>query len=96
MTEFEKNVAQAAVAATPAPQGQQTENVVEQLRLIEASKVEAILSELVERKVLINENTMPPDNATFKPKPSGSRHSGGLPPLPPTFLKYTKGPNWED
>jgi len=96
MTEFEKNLAQAAIASAPAPQGQETENVVEQLRRIEASKVEAIINELVRREVLVCENTMPPEGATFRSPVQGSRPLGGLPPLPPTFFKFTKGQNWED
>jgi hypothetical protein len=97
MTEFEKDVAQAAVAAIPAPLGpQQTENVVEQLRRIESSKVEKTISELVKRGVLVCQNTLPPDDATFGSQTFGSQPFGGFPPVPPTFFKYTKGPHWED
>ena len=97
MTEFEKDVAQAAVLADPAPLGQQqAQNVIEKLRQIEASRVEATITNLVNGGVLICENTMPPANAgAFSPPKPGSPKLG-VPPFPPTFFKYTKGPKWED
>ena len=96
MTEFQKNVAQAAVAAAPAPQSSQTENVIEQLQKIEAAKVETILTELVKRRVLGCENTIPEEDATFGSQTFGSQPFSGMPPSPPIFFKFTKGPNWED
>jgi hypothetical protein len=89
MTDLERRVAEAAVAANPAPLGPElTENVLAKADL--AGIVEKILSQLVKDGVLVCENTMAPPGATTKTR--------GSPPLgiPPAFFKYTKGPKWAE
>jgi hypothetical protein len=100
MTEFEKIVAQAAVAADPALLGpKQTQKVIEKMRQIEASKVEQTLSDLVKQEVLVCTNTMPPmdrEVGGFGTQGFGGAAFGGPPTFPPTFFKYEKGSKWQD
>lgn len=95
MTDLERAVAQAAIVADPAPLGPSlTQNVVEKTDL--AGMVERVLTKLVNDKVLVCENTMPPGaGGTWGSAPFGSQ-TWGAPGAPPTFFKYTKGENWEE
>jgi hypothetical protein len=94
MTDFEKAVAQAAIAANPAPLGSSlTQNVVEKTDLV--GIVEQVLTKLVDEKVLVCESTMPQSGGgTWGSAPFGSQTWGAT--APPQFFKYTKGEKWEE
>jgi hypothetical protein len=88
MTHFEERVAQAAIVADPGCTAeQQAENVLAKMLQIEAAQVGRTLTELVSRHVLAGENTMP--------SPDTEVPANWTSPFLPTFLKFTKGENWE-
>jgi hypothetical protein len=94
MRDFEREVAEAALAADPAPGAKLTENVYAKLPNADQEKVDQTLNALVNGGVLICTNTVPPAGAPGFDKSSFLRGvASGSPP--PTYFKYEKGHAWK-
>jgi hypothetical protein len=95
MTDFERQVAEAAIAADPAPGVKLKENVLAKLPNADQERVDQMINALVNRGVLICTNTIPPPGAPGFDKTSFLKSvASGSPP--PTYFKYEKGMKWNN
>ena len=95
MTEFEKKVAHAAVAADPAPLSNLKVSVLAKLPNEDSGKVDQTINDLVARGVIVCTNTVPPpETPGYDRKTFMANVAAGSPP--PTYFKYEKWQNWED
>src|ERR1700733_4325765 len=95
MTDLEMEVAEAAIAADPAPGAKLKESVFAKLPHADQEMVDQTINALVDRGVLVCTNAVPPPGAPGFDKTSFLKDvaSGSL---PPTYFKYEKGPGWND